>query len=180
MLTEIVDLGIDTDAPVKLAKLQNEIQLTRDGLTKPLKLILDQQDNQEFVNRTKAYSTQIKELKEKNGKVFSLIMGQCTQLLKDQMTHDPEWTKVNLSLDPLDLYKLIEKMVISQSSDCYPCATAYDYIHKLYTEQIQTSKQTNDQWYSQFNTNIDVGASVGVSPSKVQVMSKYITVVYLH
>jgi len=75
---------------------------------------------------------------------------------------------------------LIEKMVISQSSDCYPCATAYDYIHKLYTEQIQTSKQTNDQWYSQFNTNIDVGASVGVSPSKVQVMSKYITVVYLH
>jgi len=163
MLTKLVQVGTDTDAPVKLAKLQNEIQTTKDGLANPLELVLTQQDNQEFANRTKAYSTQIKELKEKNGKVFSLIMGQCTQLLKDQMIHDPEWTKVDSNIDPLDLYTLIEKTVISQSSDCYPCAIAYDHIHKLYTEQIQTSKQTNDQWYSRFNTNIDVGASVGVS-----------------
>ena len=36
-----------------------------DGLANPLELVLTQQDNQEFANRTKAYSTQIKELKEK-------------------------------------------------------------------------------------------------------------------
>jgi len=165
MLKDIVKAGKNPDAPVKLAKLQNEIQLTRHGLANPsLEMILDQQDNQEFAYRTKAYNTRTKELKENNGKVFSLILGQCTQLLKkDQMKHDPGWTKLNTDQDPLELYKLIEKTVISQSGDCYPYATVYDHMHDLYTKQIQPSNQTNDQWYSTFNTNIEVGAAIGVT-----------------
>ena len=38
------------------------------------------------------------------GQAFSLILGQCIQLLQDRMKQDTNWNTASTSYDPLDLY----------------------------------------------------------------------------
>ena len=161
---EIAAVGINPNALVKLAILQNDIQQTQNSLANPLPMKLDEQDKSEFDGHSKAYHRRVEDIKSKLlGKVFSLIMGQCTQLLKDQMKHDPDWLTVCKSIDPLTLYTLIEKTVLSQSDDCYKYATTYARVYDLYKHTQAEGNLTNDKWYHQFNTKVDVGIAVGVT-----------------
>lgn len=95
------------------------------------------------------------------GQVFSLIMGQCTQLLQDRMKQDADWTTVSTSNDPLILYRLIEKTVLAQTEDQYPFATVYEQEMGLYS--FRQEKLTNAQWYDRFNTKVDVSEAIGVT-----------------
>jgi hypothetical protein len=76
------------------------------------------------------------------------------------MKQDATWSSVSASYDPLELYKLMEKVILKQTKD--------QYTHSEVTEQIiavYTTKQgnlTNAQWYEQFNTRVEVAKSVGV------------------
>jgi hypothetical protein len=48
-------------------------------------------------------------LKKSRGKIYSLLLGQCTQVLVDKMKQDADWVKISGSFDPTLLFKLIEK-----------------------------------------------------------------------
>ena len=65
-------------------------------------------------------------LDKHRGQVFSMIMVQCMQQLLDKMKQDTSWTTVSTSYDSLALIDLIEKTVMVQSQDTYPCATVYE------------------------------------------------------
>jgi hypothetical protein len=54
--------------------------------------------------------------------VYSLLLGQCTQVLIDQMKQDTSWVMVGESFDPVLLFKLIEKFVLKQSDNQYKTA----------------------------------------------------------
>jgi hypothetical protein len=60
------------------------------------------------------------------GQSFSLIQGQCTQLLQDKMKQDTDWAVVSTSFDPLTIYCLIEQTILAQTEEQYPFATVYD------------------------------------------------------
>jgi hypothetical protein len=51
-------------------------------------------------------------LETNRGQAYSLILGQCTQLLQDKMKQDASWTTVSASHDPLELYRLIKRVVL--------------------------------------------------------------------
>ena len=53
-------------------------------------------------------------LKSSRGKVYSLLLGQCTQVLVDKMKQDTDWVTISESFDPIFLLKLIEKYVLKQ------------------------------------------------------------------
>jgi hypothetical protein len=95
------------------------------------------------------------------GHAFSLIQGQCTQLLQDKMKQDTEWTDVSTSYDPLNMYRLIERTVLAQTEDQYPFATVYDQELSFYSFRQETL--SNHQWYERFNTKVDVGDAIGVT-----------------
>jgi hypothetical protein len=95
------------------------------------------------------------------GQAFSLIQGQCTQLLQDRMKQDTEWTNVSTSYDTLTLYRLIERTVLTQTEDQYPFATVYDQELSFYSFRQETL--SNPQWYEQFNTKVDVGDAIGLT-----------------
>jgi hypothetical protein len=61
-------------------------------------------------------------LKKSRGKVYSLLVGQCTQVLVDKMKHDVDWVTINESCDPSLLFKLIDKFVLKQSNNQYKMA----------------------------------------------------------
>jgi hypothetical protein len=63
---------------------------------------------------------------QESGQAFSLIIGQCTQLLQDKMKQDADWIAVSTSYNPLTLYRMIEKTTLAQTEDQYPFATVYE------------------------------------------------------
>jgi hypothetical protein len=58
-------------------------------------------------------------LKKSRGTVYSLLLGQCTQVLGDKMKQDTTWVMVSESFEPILLFKLIEKFVLKQSDNQY-------------------------------------------------------------
>jgi hypothetical protein len=65
-------------------------------------------------------------LETHQGQAYSLILGQCTQLLQNKMKQDASWTTVSASYDPLELYRLIQRVVLKQTEDQYPFAAVHE------------------------------------------------------
>ncbi len=57
------------------------------------------------------------------GKVYSLILGQCSTVLLNKMKQDADWHAVSDSYNPLRLLKLIEKFILKQSDNQYKIGT---------------------------------------------------------
>jgi hypothetical protein len=113
ILKAAVQSGIDMDAPMKLVILQNEI--AQGEFSVPV-LLTDSRKNQ-FSNDWCTFREHNTNLIKHRGQAFSLIQGQCTQLLQDKMKQDTDWNTVSISYDPLTLYRLIERTVLAQTED---------------------------------------------------------------
>jgi hypothetical protein len=76
------------------------------------------------------------------------------------MKQDASWTTVSASYNPLELYRLIKRVVLKQTKDQYPFAV----VHKQSLAMLNTKQGdlSNMQWYKRFNTGHDVARSVGV------------------
>jgi hypothetical protein len=61
-------------------------------------------------------------MKKSHGKIYSLLLGQCTQVLIDKMKQDANWVMVSYLFDPIALFKLIEKFVLKQSDNQHKVA----------------------------------------------------------
>jgi hypothetical protein len=57
-------------------------------------------------------------LNKSRGKVYSLLLGQCTQVLVDKMKQDTHWVTISESIDPSLLFKLIEKFALKSTLMC--------------------------------------------------------------
>ena len=65
------------------------------------------------------------------------------------MKQDASWTTVSASYNPLELYRLIERVVLKQTKDQYPFTTVHEQsLVVLNTKQCGLSKT---QWYERFN-----------------------------
>ena len=76
----------------------------------------------EYSNESKMHSHHVATLENHRGNVYALICGQCTQILQDKMKQDKYWATVSVSYKPLELYKLIERVILKQTEDQYPVA----------------------------------------------------------
>jgi hypothetical protein len=64
-----------------------------------------------------------------------------------------------LQYKPLNLYKLIESVVLKQTEDQYPVATVWEQYCQVYN--AKQGSNNNTEWYKRFNTNVEVAESVG-------------------
>lgn len=100
-------------------------------------------------------------LKKSRGEVYSLLLGQCTQMLVDKMKQDADWVAISESFDPFLLFKLIEKLVLKQSDNQYKTAV-------LIAEQLsilsfrQDDQVGNAAYYDRFTTRVKVARQAGV------------------
>jgi hypothetical protein len=121
---------------------------------------LNDQEQIDYSNKCQNHSRRMSTLKTHQGQAYSLILGQCTQLLQDKMKQDESWTTVSVSYDPLELYRLIKRVVLKQTKDQYPFAVVHEQsLPVLNTKQGGLS---NTQWYKHFNMRHDVACAVGV------------------
>jgi len=151
----------EVDAPMALALIQNEIAQGDFEANQEVPIELSDAEKTLNSNEWRTYRERAANLLKHRGQAFSLILGQCTQLLQDKMKQDVDWTTVSTSYDPLTLFRLIEKTILAQTEDQYPFATVYDQEHAFYSFRQET--MTNAQWYERFNTRDDVGEAIGVT-----------------
>jgi hypothetical protein len=125
------------------------------------------------IGEWKTYSHKLAKYNDQSNQVFSLVLGQCTQVLKDKMKHGPQYTAIMDAHKPLELKKLISKIILAQSDDQFCCKTIHEQSCSLLS--FQQGNLSTAEYYKKFNTRIDVAQTVGlnqVHPAAVDVMVK--------
>jgi hypothetical protein len=108
ILEAAVQAGLDMEAPMKLALLQNEIAQGDFSANVEVSIVLNDSHNTQFNNEWRTYRERNDNLIKHRGHALSLIQGQCTQLLQEKMKQDTNWAILSTSYEPLTLYRLIE------------------------------------------------------------------------
>jgi hypothetical protein len=119
-------LGADPDAPMQLAILDNETAEGDYKQNNEVPIEMFDSEKTQYNNDWRTYQERNVLLMKHRGQAFSLILGQCTQLLQDRMKQDTNWNMASTSCNPLDLYQVIEKTMLVQMENQYPFTTVYD------------------------------------------------------
>ena len=90
-----------------------------------------------------------------------MIRGQFMQVILDNMKDDPDWDTTSESYDPLNLLKLIDKIILAHIEDQYFYATFYDQDCALYG--FRKHNLTNEHYYEQFNIKVDVEEAIVIT-----------------
>ncbi len=117
----LLDANPNAD-PVKVATASNNLEDLKYEMEQEVPYKLTSEEAMEYSNEMKAHSVQVATLEKHHGQMYSLILGQCTQLLQDKMKQEKAWAQESVSYKPLDLYQLIESVVLKQTEDQYPIA----------------------------------------------------------
>ena len=147
---------------MRLAVLQNEIANGDLEASEDVHMQLTDSEKTQHSNEWRTFRERNANLAKHWGQTYSLILGQCSQLLKDKMKQDTDWPVVSgVSYDPLTLYRLIGKTILAQTEDQYPFATVYDQEISFYG--YRQENMTNSAYYDRFNTKADVGDAIRVT-----------------
>ena len=66
-----------------------------------------------YGNEWRTYQEQNYNLEKHKVQAYSLLLGQCTQLLQDKMKQDTSWNDTITSYNQLTLLQLIEKTILA-------------------------------------------------------------------
>ncbi len=146
---------------VAIAKVKNQVQDIAYHQGQEVPYNLTDSEKLQYSNESKMHSHRIAILEKHCGNVYALIYGQCTQILQDKMKQDKYWVTVSVSYKPLELYKLIEQVILKQTEDQYPVAALWEQLFNV--ANAKQGDSTNNEWYDRFNTKVEVAESVGVS-----------------
>jgi hypothetical protein len=69
---------------IQLAEVQNKIDELEDSLNNPPEPVLEGEDKAVNIGEWKTYSHKLAKYNDQSNQVFSLVLGQCTQVLKDK------------------------------------------------------------------------------------------------
>ena len=151
--------GQGDDVLLVMARLENDIADLEFESRQPVPHKLTSEEAALYYNDGKTYSLRVATLEKHRGQAFATIIGQCTQLLLDKMKQEKTWEVVSASYKPLELYKLIESVVLKQTEDQYPVAAVWEQYGQVYN--ARQGNMTNTEWYERFNTKVEVAESVG-------------------
>jgi hypothetical protein len=156
------DPSKDINFPLEIIKLEMEIDQADYDMETPLEVSKSATGDDKTIsyNAWKAHGVDSQNLVIHRGKVFELILGQCTQNLIDKMKYDKEYKRVTESNDPLLLYSLIERTVMTQTEQRNPFKTAFELKLELY--QYEQGAMSNTDWYERFNTKVEIATALEI------------------
>jgi hypothetical protein len=154
-----VSTTVDDEALLKIARLTNEIAEIEYESQQEVPHKLTSEEAALYSNEMKTHSVRVATLEKHRGQAFALIIGQCMQLLLDKMKQEKNWELVSASYNPLELYKLIESVVLKQTKDQYIAAAMWDQYKQVFN--AQQGSLSNTEYYDRLITKVDVAESVG-------------------
>jgi hypothetical protein len=143
-------------------EVENKLELAMFDLTDVIEVKTTANEGMAFSNAWHTYRERTDCLVRSQGKVYSLVLGQCTTVLLNKMKQDADWQAASDSYIPLKLLKLIEKYILKQSDNQYKIGIIIEQL-KLLLAYRQDDGVTNAAYYDQFKTRVDVVEHIGVS-----------------
>jgi hypothetical protein len=101
---------MEVDKKLKLAKFE---------LTDVVEVKTTADESMAFNNAGRTYCERTDCLVRSRGKVYSLVLSQCTTVLLDKMKQDADWQAFSDSYHPLKLLKLIKTFILKQFDNQY-------------------------------------------------------------
>ena len=105
-------------------EVENKLEISKFKLTDVVEVKTSAEEGIAFSNSWCTYRERTDRLVRSRGKVYSLVLGQCTTVLLDKMKQDADWQVVSDYYDPLTLLKLIENIILKQSDNQYKIGIA--------------------------------------------------------
>jgi hypothetical protein len=122
ILKEIATQPSNQDLMKERREIEDQILKCEIDLNNEVEMKLTDNEKMAHSNVWRGHHETTDGLKKSRGKVYSLLLGQCTQVLVDKMKQDTTWVMVSESFYPILLFKLIEKFVLKQSDNQYKMA----------------------------------------------------------
>ncbi len=110
----------------ELRKVDDQIAKSDIKLKDEVEMKLTNNEKTAHSNAWRTHCELSNSLKKSRGKIYSLLLRPCTQVLVDKMKQDADWVRISGSFDPTLLFKLIEKFVLKQSNNQYKTAVLID------------------------------------------------------
>jgi hypothetical protein len=109
--TELLLAPNDLNLLKSQMEVENKLKLAKFDLMDVIEVKVKTTTNEgmAFSNAWHTYRERTDCLVRSQGKVYSLVLGQCTTVLLDKMKQDADWQAASDSYNPLKLLKLIEK-----------------------------------------------------------------------
>jgi hypothetical protein len=141
--------------------VDNKIAKGNIKLNDEIKLRLTDDEKISLINAWCTHHETTESLKKSRDKIYSLLLGQCTQVLVDKMKQDIDWVTISESFDPSLLFKLIKKCVLKQSNNQYKTAVliAEQLLILLFPQDNQVGSEV---YYDRFPTRVEVACQAGV------------------
>ena len=155
----------------RLYDIENEILQIKYEQGMDVSVPLEDAESAEYKRAEKAYGDRLNKHQLNQQKAFALIVGQCTQRLQEKLHNDPD--KVNTSQKPLELYTLIEKVVMKQTDDEYAPSNLVDHVNAVFNMK-QPNNLSNNIWREKLDTRVDVAESVGVEFDQFTMLWDYV------
>jgi hypothetical protein len=161
ILKEIATQPTNQDLIKERIEIEDQILKCEIDLNNEVEMKLTDDKKMAHSNVWRSHCETIEGLKKSRGKVYSLLLGQCTQVLVDKMKQDTTWVMVRKSFDPILLFKLIKKFVLKQSDNQNKTVV-------LIAKQLsilsfhQDNQVPNATYYDQFTTRVEVACQAGV------------------
>ena len=145
----------------EMREVEDQLAQAEIELTDQVDMKLTEDEKIAHANAWRSHRETTESLKVSRGKVYSLLLGQCTQVLVDKMKQDADWITISESFDPNLLFKLIEKYVLKQSDNQYPTAVLIAE-HQSILSFRQDDYMGNATFYDRFTTRVEVARQAGV------------------
>ncbi len=158
---KIISAPTDCGLLKELHKVDDQIAKGDIKLKDEVDMKLTNDEQTAHSNAWRSHCESSSSLKKSRGKIYSLLLGQCTQVLVDKMKQDADWVKISRMFNPTLLFKLIKKFVLKQSDNQYKMAV-------LIVEQLsiltfrQDDQIGNATYYDWFTTRVEVAHQAGV------------------
>ena len=123
----------------------------------------DPADVERYKLEAKTYHDRKVSLEENLKRVFALVLGQCSQTIRDRVEASSEWKKANSESDTIALLKLIQKSLYNQ-------ATGKQFIHAQIEAElalhkfIQGRNMSNSDYLDKFKGLVEVYKHLGGKP----------------
>jgi hypothetical protein len=144
-------------------EVDNKLKLAKFELTDVIEVkTTADEESMAFNNAWHTYYERTDHLVRSRGKVYSLVLGQCTTVLLDKKNQDDDWQAVSDSYDPLKLLKLIENLILKQSDNQNKIGIVIEQL-KLLSGYWKDDGVTNVTFYDRFKTRVDIAEHIGVS-----------------
>ena len=156
-----LDIANDATLHAKIADAENLLDDLQEEMLLDKPVELHGSLKHCYDNEWKLHRDKLAKLELHRGQAFSMILGQCTPTLKEQMKADGSYSTVMENRDPLALKLLMERTIYSRQETKYPYETLFEQIHSVYG--AQQHQLSDDQFYERMNTRIDVAESLGLS-----------------